>query len=110
ADEAVVIAIKTVFERFAETGSGRRVWLWFRAEGVQFPLQMHEHAEIRWVEASYHAIHRVLTNPVYAGAYVYGKTRAETTLDASGARKKLMRHLPREQWASTHQGAPSRVH
>src|SRR5262244_68603 len=97
-DEAVVIAIKTVFERFAETGSARRVWLWFRAEGVQFPLQMHEHAEIRWVEASYHAIHRVLTNPVYAGAYVYGKTRAETTLDASGARKKRMRHLPREQW------------
>ena len=97
-DEAVVIAIKTVFERFAETGSARRVWLWFRSEGVQFPLQMHEHAEIRWVEASYHAIHRVLTNPVYAGAYVYGKTRAETTLDASGARKKRMRHLPREQW------------
>ena len=97
-DEAVVTTIKTVFERFAETGSARRVWLWFRTEGVKFPLQMHEHAEIRWVEASYHAIHRVLTNPVYAGAYVYGKTRAETTLDASGARKKRMRHLPRAQW------------
>jgi len=96
-DEAVVTAIKSVFERFAETGSARRVWLWFRTEGVKFPLQMHEHAEIRWVEASYQAIHRVLTNPVYAGAYVYGKTRAETTLDASGARKKRMRHLPREQ-------------
>jgi DNA invertase Pin-like site-specific DNA recombinase len=90
-DEAVVTAIKSVFERFVETGSARRVWLWFRSEGVKFPLQMHEHAEIRWVEASYHAIHRVLTNPVYAGAYVYGKTRAETTLDASGARKKRMR-------------------
>jgi predicted DNA-binding transcriptional regulator AlpA len=97
-DEAVVTAIKSVFERFAETGSARRVWLWFRTEGVKFPLQMHEHAEIRWVEASYHAIHRVLSNPVYAGAYVYGKTRAETTLDASGTRKKRMRHLPREQW------------
>jgi len=96
-DEAVVTAIKSVFERFAETGSARRVWLWFRTEGVKFPLQMHEHAEVRWVEASYQAIHRVLTNPVYAGAYVYGKTRAETTLDASGARKKRMRHLPREQ-------------
>jgi DNA invertase Pin-like site-specific DNA recombinase len=54
-DEAVVTAIKSVFERFAETGSARRVWLWFRAEGVKFPLQMHAHAEIRWVEASYHA-------------------------------------------------------
>jgi Recombinase/Resolvase, N terminal domain len=110
-DEAVVTAIKSVFERFVETGSARRVWLWFRSEGVKFPLQMHEHAEIRWVEASYHAIHRVLTNPVYAGAYVYGKTRAETTLDASGARKKRMRHLPRERAvASAHQGTPSRVH
>jgi Recombinase len=97
-DEAVVTAIKSLFERFAETGSARRVWLWFRTEGVKFPLQMHEHAEIRWVEASYHAIHRVLTNPVHAAAYVYGKTRAETTLDASGARKTRMRHLPREQW------------
>jgi len=97
-DEAVVTAIKSVFERFAETGSARRVWLWFRSEGVKFPLQMHEHAEIRWVEASYHAIHGVLANPVYAGAYVYGKTRTETTLDASGARKRRIRHLPRDQW------------
>ena len=97
-DEAVVTAIKSVFERFAETGSARRVWLWFRSEGVKFPLQMHEHAEIRWVEASYHAIHGVLANPVYAGAYVYGKTRTETTLDASGARKKRIRLLPRDQW------------
>jgi len=97
-DEAVVTAIKTVFERFAEMGSARRVWLWFRSEGVKFPLQMHEHAEIRWVEASYHAIHHVLSNPVYAGAYAYGKTRTETTLDASGARKKRLRRLPREEW------------
>ena len=97
-DEAVVTAIRGVFERFAETGSARRVWLWFRTEGVKFPLQMHAHAEIRWVEASYHAIHDVLSNPVYAGAYVYGKTRTETTLDASGARKKRIRRLPRDQW------------
>src|SRR5262245_26523142 len=93
-DEGVVTAIKNVFDRFAESGSARRVWLWFRTEGVKFPLQMHAHAEIRWVEASYHAIHHVLTNPVYAGAYVYGKTRTETTLDASGGRKKPLRRLP----------------
>jgi DNA invertase Pin-like site-specific DNA recombinase len=97
-DEAVVNAIRSVFARFGETGSARRVWLWFRSEAVKFPLQMHAHAEIRWVEASYHAIHHVLTNPVYAGAYVYGKTRTDTTLDASGARKKRIRRLPREQW------------
>ncbi len=97
-DEAVVTAIRTVFERFAETGSARRVWLWFRDQAHKFPLQMHAHAEIRWIEASYHAVHQVLSNPVYAGAYVYGKTRTEMTLDASGARRKRIRHLPRDKW------------
>jgi len=94
-DEAIVTAIRDVFARFAEMGSARRVWLWFRSQGLKFPLQMHGRAEIRWVEASYTAIHQVLTNPVYAGAYVYGKTRQETILDASGARKTRIRHLPR---------------
>jgi DNA invertase Pin-like site-specific DNA recombinase/uncharacterized protein YndB with AHSA1/START domain len=97
-DEAVITTIRTVFERFAETGSARRVWLWFRDRAHKFPLQMHANAEIRWIEASYHAVHQVLSNPVYAGAYVYGKTRTEMTLDASGARRKQIRHLPRDQW------------
>jgi DNA invertase Pin-like site-specific DNA recombinase len=87
-DEAVATAIRTVFARFSETGSARRVWLWFRSEGHKFPLQLHQGGETRWVEASYTAIHHVLTNPVYAGAYAYGKTRQETVLDAGGGRRK----------------------
>jgi hypothetical protein len=59
---------------------------------------MHQGAEIRWVEASYTAIHHVLTNPAYAGAYAYGKSRRETMLDASGVRKKRVRKLPRSEW------------
>jgi len=97
-DEQVTTAITTVFERFAEMGSARRVWLWFRTEGVRFPLQMVQGGEIRWQAASYTAIHHVLTNPVYAGAYVYGKTRQETVLDSSGVRRKRVRKLPRSEW------------
>ena len=97
-DEAVVATIRTVFASFDQTGSARRVWLWFRSEGLTFPLQMHQGAEIRWVEASYTAIHHVLTNPAYAGAYAYGKSRRETMLDASGVRRKRIRKLPRSEW------------
>src|SRR6267154_2109476 len=97
-DEAVVAAIRNVFASFAQTGSARRVWLWFRSEGLTFPLQMHQGAEIRWVEASYTAIHHVLTNPAYAGAYAYGKSRRETMLNASGVRRKRVRKLPRSEW------------
>ncbi len=97
-DEAAVGAIRTIFDRFAEIGSVRQVWLWFRSENLSFPLKTNGHAEIRWVTATYIAIHRVLTNPVYAGAYAYGKTRHERYVDENGTVKKRVRHLPRSEW------------
>lgn len=78
-DEAVTSAVHAVFTRFAEVGSARQVWLWFRAEGLSFPLQSNGVPDIRWVTPTYTAIHHVLTNPVYAGAYVYGKPAASAT-------------------------------
>jgi DNA invertase Pin-like site-specific DNA recombinase len=98
-DESVQAAIRNVFARFAELGSARRVWLWLRSEGLSFPLQSHYGATIRWVDPSYIAIYHVLTNPVYAGAYAYGKSRFETTFDASGRRKKRVRKLPVSEWS-----------
>ncbi|HEV2201860.1 MAG TPA: recombinase family protein [Bryobacteraceae bacterium] len=101
-DEAVTGAIRTVFDRFAEFGSARRVWLWFRSEGLSFPLQTMPAGmpgPIRWVTPTYHALHQVLTNPVYAGAYTYGKTRYERYVEAHGAVRKRIRRLPMEQWA-----------
>jgi len=98
-DAAVIGAIRTVFEHFAEFGSARRVWLWLRSEALSFPLQDGPQGQIRWVVPTYTALHHILTNPVYAGAYTYGKTRTERYLDAHGAVKKRMRHLPLEQWA-----------
>jgi DNA invertase Pin-like site-specific DNA recombinase len=90
-DEAVTTAIRDVFSRFAEFGSARKVWLWFRAEGLLFPLQQHN--DIRWVAPTYTAIHNIRTNPVYASAYVYGKTRQERYVDERGNFKKRIRHL-----------------
>ncbi|WXK38035.1 recombinase family protein [Mycetohabitans rhizoxinica] len=98
-DEAVVNALRTVFERFNEFGSARRVWLWFRAENLSFPLQMHHSDQIRWIAPTYHAIHSVLSNPVYAGAYCYGKSRQERYVDEHGVLKTRLRRLPQSQWA-----------
>ena len=97
-DEAVTGAIRAVFERFAELGSARQVWLWFRSQQLLFPLQSNPHEEIRWVAPTYTKIHQVLTNPVYAGAYVYGKSRQERYVDPSGKVRKRLRRLPRSQW------------
>src|ERR1700674_5164956 len=98
-DEAVSGALRTVFERFAEMGSARQVWLWFRQQGLRFPLQSNTLPEMRWITPSYTKIHEVLSNPVYAGAYVYGKTRHERYVDDTGRVRKRVRHLPRSEWS-----------
>jgi DNA invertase Pin-like site-specific DNA recombinase len=97
-DEAVRGAISTIFARFAELGSARQVWLWMRSEGVQFPLRRFSDAEIQWVTPTYHQVHSVLSSPVYAGAYAFGKTRRERYVDEHGRPRKRTRKLPQEDW------------
>src|SRR5438445_3500915 len=98
-DEAVTSAIRTVFERFTEVGSVRRVWLWFRSEELLFPFRRIPGEPIRWVKPTYLSIHHVLSNAVYAGAYTYGKTRQERYLDAAGRVRQRIRYLPRSDWS-----------
>lgn len=98
-DESVTAAIRAVFERFAEMGSARRVWLWFHSQELRFPQPTLLLEEVRWVVPTYTKIHQVLTNPVYAGVYVYGKTRQERYVDEAGRVRKRIKKLPREEWS-----------
>jgi excisionase family DNA binding protein len=82
-DEAVRGAIGAVFEQFAVCGSARGVWLWLREQGLRLPSQ--QHRQRAWTSATYPAVHKILTHPAYAGAYVYGRTRGERFIDADGA-------------------------
>jgi len=97
-DQAVTGAIRTVFEKFAELGTARQVWLWFQSEALLFPHECPS-GQILWVKPTYIAIHTVLSNPVYAGAYAYGKSRSERYVDETGRVRKRVRLLPQDQWA-----------
>ncbi len=98
-DQSVVSAIRTVFSKFTELGSARKVWLWFRSERLSFPTRANMNSEIRWAAPTYTVIHSVLTNPVYAGAYTYGKIRHERYMDAQGVLHRRARHLPMAEWS-----------
>jgi len=98
-DQAVKGAVRTVFEKFTELGSVRQVWLWLLSQSIKFPSQSNRTPELRWVDPTYPAIHQVLSNPVYAGAYTYGKTRTEKYVDEAGRLRKRVKHLPPSQWA-----------
>jgi len=100
-DEQVCGAIRIVLGRFAELGSVRAVWLWLRQEGLKFPLQattLGGPAQIRWVTPTYQAIHKVVTQPAYAGAYVYGRTRHERYVTQTGQVRTRSRRLPAAEW------------
>ena len=97
-DEAVTAAIRAVFERFAELGSARRVWLWLRSEGLELPTRRHMRDPIQWGAATYTRVHQILTNPVYAGVYAYGKSRHERYVDEHGNVRKRSRKVPQSQW------------
>ena len=97
-DESVIAAIRAVFERFAEMGSARRVWLWFRSQGLRFPLHSNTLADVRWVAPTYTKIHQVLTNPFYAGVYVYGRTQQTCYIDDRGRLRKRLKLRPRSEW------------
>ena len=96
-DEAVRGAITAVFGRFAAAGSARQVWLWLRENGLKLPSL--RDGQLAWSAAAYPAVHKILTHPAYAGAYVYGRTRAERYIDASGTPAARRRAVPRpEDW------------
>ena len=97
-DESVRSVLRAVFQRFAETGSVRQVLLWLVAENILFPAQPAREAEIRWAKPTYATLHHILTSPVYAGAYVHGKTRSDHYLDEAGAVRTRRRRLPRSEW------------
>jgi len=97
-DEAVVTTLRSVFARFAELGSVRRVWLWFCAQGLRFPMQANSLAAVQWVTPTYAKIRQVLTNPIYAGVYVYGKTQCERYVDDHGRVRKRLRKRARSEW------------
>ncbi|MGB0093288.1 MAG: recombinase family protein, partial [Solirubrobacteraceae bacterium] len=97
-DEAISGVIRAIFERFAELGSVRAVWLWLCSEGLSFPLRATTMAEPRWVQPTYHQILGVLENPMYAGAYAYGRTHIEHYVGENGRPRKRIRRLARADW------------
>lgn len=99
-DRRVQQAIELVFTKISELGSARQVLLWFRDERVCLPsFTFDKFGEtLVWKLPVYHSILAVLGNPVYAGAYAFGKTEARTKIVNGRARKTEGHKKAREEW------------
>ena len=108
-DQRVREAVALVFSKFAEFQSIRQVHLWFRQERIALPAVSYTVAEGRsivWKLPVYNTVHHILTNPIYAGAYAFGRTGSRVTIEAG--RKRIVRGHKRERtkWDVAH--GPSR--
>src|SRR5690242_993175 len=99
ADRRVQEAIALVFRKFAEFQTIRQVLVWCRQERIFLPtLGVGGTTDrIVWRLPVYPTVRHVLTNPVYAGAYAFGRRTARVTIESG--RKRVVRSMQRD-WRS----------
>jgi DNA invertase Pin-like site-specific DNA recombinase len=102
-DLRVQQTILLVFRKFVELGTVRQTLMWFLEHGLQVPTR-NARGETFWKRPVYRSMHRMLTSPIYGGAYTYGKTEQLVRYDG-GKPRYLCRRKPREQWLALIPGA-----
>lgn len=99
-DVRVQEAIGLVFEKFAQLKSARQVHIWLRDEGIELPVKSRkgEAHGIVWRLPAYNIVHGILTNPIYAGAYAFGRTTSQ--ISVVEGRKRVRRGIckPMADW------------
>ena len=99
-DRRVQEAIALAFAKFTELQSVRQVHLWMRQERLPLPATEYgpEGRRVVWKLPVYNTLHHMLTNPVYAGAYAFGRTGSRVTIEAG--RKRVVRGFrkDRDDW------------
>lgn len=94
-DRRVRDAIALVFAKFTELQTVRQVLVWARQNQILLPAIVPGSGERApgWKLPVYHTLHCILTNPIYAGAYAFGRRRNRVTIVAG--RKRVTRSLSR---------------
>ena len=98
-DEQVQWTLRTLFDRFAQLKNARAVQRSFQAEGLLMPRYLQDgvdYGQLVWVKPTYQMLTQVLTSPVYAGMFVYGR-RVQQTCPGDPP-KRWAHRLPQEEW------------
>jgi len=97
ADQQVQAALRLLFDTFRRTGSATATVKVFQRQGLLFPRRVHtgsRKGELVWAILGHSQVLRILHNPRYAGAFVYGMSHTRRTIDGG---IKIVR-VPNDQW------------
>jgi len=90
-------AVGLVFRLFARLRSARQTWIWFKRGKRHLPVRTHGQG-IVWKVPTYGCVHGMLTNPIYAGAYAWGRRRGETVIENGRRRVRYGIRKPEREW------------
>jgi hypothetical protein len=105
-DRRIQEAIQLVFAKFIELGTARQVLLWLLEHGMPLPVA-NPRGAVHWTRPAYSTVHQILSNPVYAGAYAYGKTEHTVRYENGEPRRVSRRKQTQHWWAlipAAHEG------
>jgi DNA invertase Pin-like site-specific DNA recombinase len=102
-DEQVQQAIRLVFDLFDELGSAGAVARHFATHKLLFPTRKcggERHGELTWRPLSRDRVLVVLSSPLYAGAYVYGRRQVRpVSIPGETLRvERIRRPVSRDEW------------
>jgi DNA invertase Pin-like site-specific DNA recombinase len=99
-DQHVADTIRLVFTKFRELGSARQVFLWLRSADIKMPIVLRniDVCKLAWKSPAYHSVMQILHNPLYAGAYAFGRSAQRTHIVDGRARKVSGFAKPRDEW------------
>ena len=103
-DQQVQQAVRLLFETFRRTNSAMATVKYFAEQGLQFPRRVHtgpNKGDVVWAGLEHSRALRILHNPRYAGAFVYGRTHTRKTVDGDW----IIENVPREEWEVLIRGA-----
>lgn len=81
-DQRIQQAIRGVFTRFDQLSSVRQVNIWYQQNQIELPVRdIRKGFKLNWRIPDYHMVYRILTNPLYAGIYMYPKTKTITRIE-----------------------------
>jgi DNA invertase Pin-like site-specific DNA recombinase len=101
ADTRVQHVIRLVLRKFREMGSVRQTMLWLQRDSLQLPTARVARGSgrtIEWGAPTYDRVHSTVTNPLYAGAYAYGRSSGETRIVDGVIRRTFGHARPMGSW------------
>ena len=93
--------VQLIFEKFAELGTAYAVFHYLLENDIKIPMRPHDGPNpgvLTWRRARVALIYGILHNPMYAGTYVYGRSRIDPKRRLTKKNKQARRYVPREEW------------